>query len=72
MLTALHQATDCPVLVNTSFNGRGEPTVESPEDAFRCFMGTEAEVLVIGNILLRKENQDQSLKRDHKFYFTPS
>src|SRR6185312_6266929 len=50
--------TGCPVLVNTSFNVRGEPIVCTPEDAFRCFMGTEIEMLVIGNCVLRKEEQD--------------
>jgi carbamoyltransferase len=51
--------------VNTSVNVRGEPIVGSPEDAFRCFMGTEIEVLAIGNCLLRKEDQDPSLKQDY-------
>ena len=53
------QRTGCPVLVNTSFNVRGEPIVCTPEDAFRCFMGTEIEVLVAGNCVLRKERQDR-------------
>ena len=59
---AAHRAfkalTGCPVLVNTSFNVRGEPIVCTPEDAFRCFMGTEIDVLVVGNCLLAKEEQD--------------
>jgi carbamoyltransferase len=61
--------TGCPVIVNTSFNVRGEPIVGSPEDAFRCFMGTEIESLAIGNCFLRKEQQDPSLKQnyEHKF-----
>jgi carbamoyltransferase len=61
--------TGCPVIVNTSFNVRGEPIVGSPEDAFRCFMGTEIESLAIGNCFLRKEKQDPSLKQnyEHKF-----
>jgi carbamoyltransferase len=61
--------TGCPVVVNTSFNVRGEPIVGSPEDAFRCFMGTEIESLAIGNCFLRKERQDPSLKQnyEHKF-----
>jgi carbamoyltransferase len=54
------------VVVNTSFNVRGEPIVNSPEDAFRCFMGTEMELLVIGNCLLRKEQQDKSLIDNYK------
>ena len=48
------------VLVNTSFNVRGEPIVGTPEDAFRCFMGTDIEMLSIGNCVLRKEDQDHS------------
>jgi carbamoyltransferase len=61
--------TGCPVIVNTSFNVRGEPIVGSPEDAFRCFMGTEIESLAVGNCFLRKERQDPSLKQnyEHKF-----
>jgi len=61
--------TGCPVLVNTSFNVRGEPIVCTPDDAFRCFMGTEIELLVIGNCLLRKEDQDPALKRDYSAAF---
>src|SRR5689334_13268492 len=55
--------------VNTSFNVRGEPIVCTPEDAFRCFMGTEIEVLVIGNCFLKKEEQDPALKLDYKNKF---
>ena len=54
LLDAFQGLTGCPVLVNTSFNVRGEPIVCTPEDAFRCFMGTDIEVLAIGNCLLRK------------------
>ncbi|MCP5370570.1 MAG: carbamoyltransferase [Hyphomicrobiales bacterium] len=61
--------TGCPVVVNTSFNVRGEPIVNTPEDAFHCFMGTEIEVLAVGNCLLRKEDQDPALKRDYKDAF---
>jgi carbamoyltransferase len=57
------------VLVNTSFNVRGEPIVCTPEDAFRCFMGSDIEVLVVGNCILRKEEQDQSLRQDYKTAF---
>jgi carbamoyltransferase len=53
--------TGCPVVVNTSFNVRGEPIVCSPEDAFRCFMGTEIDVLVVGNLILQKSAQSASL-----------
>ena len=69
LLTLFHQQTGCPVLVNTSFNVRGEPVVCTPEDAFRCFMGTDIETLAVGNCFLRKEEQDPSLKRNHKDAF---
>src|ERR1700742_3907932 len=69
LLSAFKQATGCPVLVNTSFNVRGEPIVNTPEDAFRCFMGSDIEVLAIGNCLLRKEDQDPALKQDYKQAF---
>jgi len=66
LLTAFKKLTGCPVLVNTSFNVRGEPIVSSPEDAFRCLMGTEIEFLVVGNAIMRKEDQDMALKLDYK------
>jgi carbamoyltransferase len=66
LLTAFKNLTGCPVIVNTSFNVRGEPIVSSPEDAFRCLMGTEIEFLVVGNSIMRKEDQDPSLKLDYK------
>ena len=69
LLTAFHERTGCPVLVNTSFNVRGEPIVCTPEDAFRCFMGTEMETLAIGNCLLRKTAQDSGLRQDYKHAF---
>ena len=69
LLSAFKQATGCPVLVNTSFNVRCEPIVNTPEDAFRCFMGSDIEVLAIGNCLLRKEEQDPALKQDYKQAF---
>jgi len=69
LLWRFKQLTGCPVLVNTSFNIRGEPIVESPEDAFRCFMGTELDLLAVGNCLLRKQNQDPKLKADYKDRF---
>ena len=71
LLTAFKKRTGCPVLVNTSFNVRGEPIVCTPEDAFRCFMGTEIEMLAAGNCILRKEDQDPSLKRDYRKAFDP-
>lgn len=61
LLRRFKEKTGCPVLVNTSFNVRGEPIVCTPEDAFRCFMGTELDVLVVENCLLMKEDQDPSL-----------
>jgi carbamoyltransferase len=69
LLSAFKARTGCPVLVNTSFNVRGEPIVCTPEDAFRCFMGSEIELLVAGNCVLRKERQDPRLKRDYKDAF---
>ena len=66
LLSQFKKKTGCPVLVNTSFNVRGEPIVNTPEDAFNCFMGTELDVLVIGNCYLNKENQVKSLKKDYK------
>ena len=68
-LVALAALTGCGVIVNTSFNVRGEPIVCTPEDAFRCFMGSEIEVLVAGNCFLRKEDQDPALKLDYKNAF---
>jgi carbamoyltransferase len=69
LLAEFHKITGCPVLVNTSFNVRGEPIVCTPEDAFRCFMGTNIDVLAIGNCLARKTDQDPALKQnyEHKF-----
>jgi carbamoyltransferase len=62
LIKEFYRITGCPVLVNTSFNVRGEPIVCSPEDAFQCFMGTELDLLVIGNSLLYKNNQNPDLK----------
>jgi len=61
--------TGCPVIVNTSFNVRGEPIVCTPEDAFRCFMGTEIEALAVGNCFLSKEDQDPALKQRYEGKF---
>ena len=66
LLTEFKAQTGCPVLVNTSFNVRGEPIVCTPTDAFRCFMGTELDVLVVEDFILRKENQKSSLLDDYK------
>ena len=69
LISRFKELTGCPVIVNTSFNVRGEPIVCTPEDAFSCFMGTEAEMLVIGNTVLLKDQQDLALKRDYKDAF---
>jgi carbamoyltransferase len=69
LIKRFKEKTGCAVLVNTSFNVRGEPIVGSPEDAFRCFMGSEIEVLVMENCFLRKEDQDPALKLDYKNAF---
>jgi carbamoyltransferase len=69
LISAFRDITGCPVLVNTSFNVRGEPIVESASDAFRCFMGTDIEMLVCGNAVLLKDEQDQKLKLDYKNAF---
>jgi len=66
LISKFKEKTGFSVVVNTSFNVRGEPIVCSPQDAFRCFMGTELDVLVIGNCVLRKEQQDKSLTEDYK------
>ena len=65
LIKKFKEKTNCPVLVNTSFNVRGEPIVNTPEDAFNCFMGTELDNLVIGNCYLKKNDQNKSLKRNY-------
>ncbi len=69
LLTQFKALTGCPVLVNTSFNVRGEPIVCTPEDAFRCFMGSELDLLVVGNCVLRKSEQNPALKQDYSSAF---
>jgi carbamoyltransferase len=69
LLTRFKAKTGCPVLVNTSFNVRGEPIVCTPEDAFRCFMGSELDMLVVGNCILEKAGQAADLQRDYKREF---
>lgn len=69
LIGAFKARTGCPVLVNTSFNVRGEPIVCTPEDAFRCFMGTELDALIIGDCILRKDAQDPALRLDYKETF---
>ena len=69
LLKKFKEITGCPILVNTSFNVRGEPIVNTPEDAFNCFMGTELDYLVIGNCYLDKKDQDKSLRKDYSDQF---
>ena len=69
LIKKFKEKTNCPVIVNTSFNVRGEPIVNSPEDAFNCFMGTELDKLVIGNYYLEKKEQNPNLKKDYKKKF---
>jgi carbamoyltransferase len=71
LLSRFKALTGCPVLVNTSFNVRGEPICCTPEDAFRCFMGSEIDVLVAGNCYLVKEDQDPALRLDYRDRFDP-
>jgi len=69
LISRFKALTGCSVLVNTSFNVRGEPIVNTPEDAFRCFMGSEIETLVVGDCFLKKEDQDPALKLDYRSAF---
>ena len=66
LITKFKENTDCSVLVNTSFNVRGEPIVCTPEDAFKCFMGTDLDMLVVDNCIIRKDQQDELLTEDYK------
>ena len=69
LICLFNKKTNCPILINTSFNVRGEPIVNTPEDAFRCFMGTDLDLLVIENFVLFKEEQNKDLKIDYKNKF---
>ena len=69
LLQAFERRTGCPVLVNTSFNVRGEPIVCTPEDAFRCFMGTQIDTLAVGNYVMRKQEQAGDLQREYHTAF---
>jgi carbamoyltransferase len=71
LIERFKETTGCPVLVNTRFNVRGEPIVCTPEDAFRCFMGTEIDSLAIGDCYLEKARQDEKLKVDYRNAFAP-
>ena len=66
VISKFKEKTGCPIVVNTSFNVRGEPIICTPTDAFKCFMGTEMDVLAVGNFLLHKEEQDESLKENYE------
>ena len=65
LISKFKEKTGCPVIINTSFNVRGEPIVGTPKDAFNCFMGSELDYLVIGNCILDKNKQDPNLKKDY-------
>ena len=69
LISEFKRLTNCGVVVNTSFNVRGEPIVWTPEDAFRCFMGSDIEVLAVGNCYLKKEEQNAALRIDYKDQF---
>ncbi len=69
LISKFKEITGCPILVNTSFNVRGEPIVNSPSDAFNCLMGTELDYLVIGNCILDKNEQNQSLLKNYSTEF---
>jgi carbamoyltransferase len=69
LISSFKEVTGCPILINTSFNVRGEPIVCTPEDAFRCFMGTHLDMLVIGNCILYKDRQDKRLAMNYAATF---
>jgi carbamoyltransferase len=69
LIKKFKEKTNCPILINTSFNVRGEPIVNTPLDAFNCFMGTDLDKLVIGNCYLTKKEQDKSLKQNYETNF---
>ena len=69
LIKKFKEKTNCPIIVNTSFNVRGEPIVNTPSDAFNCFMGTDLDKLVIGNCYLEKKSQNIFLKKDYKIEF---
>ena len=66
LISKFKENTGCPLVVNTSFNVRGEPIICTPTDAFKCFMGTEMDVLAVGDYLLIKEEQDEALKENYE------
>ena len=66
LISKFKEQTGCPLVVNTSFNVRGEPIICTPTDAFKCFMGTELDVLAVGSFLLLKEEQDEALRENYE------
>ena len=66
LISKFKEKTGCPLVVNTSFNVRGEPIICTPTDAFKCFMGTELDILAVGNYLLIKQYQDEALKENYE------
>ena len=66
LIMKFKEKTGCPIVVNTSFNIRGEPIVNTPTEAFNCFMGTELDYLIIGNCILEKTKQDLNLRKNYK------
>tara|TARA_Y100000588_G_C14190702_1_gene897883 strand:+ start:1 stop:1098 length:1098 start_codon:yes stop_codon:yes gene_type:complete len=71
LLMEFYNQTGCPMLVNTSFNIRGEPIVCTPEEAFRCFMGTDLEILIVGDCVMFKEDQDHNLINNYRHEVSP-
>jgi len=69
LLQKFREKTGCPSLVNTSFNIRGEPLVNTPKDAYQCFMGTDMDILCMGNFYLKKKNQDKKLINNYQNKF---
>ena len=66
VISKFKEKTGCPLVVNTSFNVRGEPIICTPTDAFKCFMGTEMDMLAVGNYVLYKEQQNEALKENYE------
>ena len=69
LIKEFYKLTNTPILINTSFNIRGEPIVCSPEDAFKCFMGTNLDILIIENFILEKEKQNKKYILDYTSQF---
>ena len=71
LLEKFEKHTNCPILINTSFNIRGEPIVCSPEDAYRCFMGNDLDYLILGNYIIEKKKQKKNLSNQYINKFKP-